>query len=38
LVSSAVRNALGDEGGDAVPLGEVAIRGYDAPMTVWQLG
>jgi len=38
LVSSAVRNALGDEGGDAVPLGEVPIRGYDAPMTVWQLG
>ena len=38
LVSSAVRNALGDDGDDAVPLGEVAIRGYDAPMTVWQLG
>jgi adenylate cyclase len=38
LVSSAVRNALGEDGDDAVPLGEVAIRGYDAPMTVWQLG
>jgi adenylate cyclase len=38
LVSSAVRNALGEDGGDAVSLGEVAVRGYDAPMTVWQLG
>jgi adenylate cyclase len=31
-------SALGDDGGDAVSLGEVAIRGYDRPMTVWQLG
>jgi adenylate cyclase len=38
LVSSAVRDALGDDGGDAVSLGEVAIRGYDRPMMVWQLG
>jgi adenylate cyclase len=38
LVSSAVRNALGADGGGAVSLGEVAVRGYDAPMTVWQLG
>jgi adenylate cyclase len=38
LVSAAVRNALGDDGGEAVPLGELAIRGYDRPMTVWQLG
>jgi adenylate cyclase len=38
LVSSAVRNALGADGGDAISLGEVAVRGYDAPMTVWQLG
>ena len=22
----------------AFSLGEVAVRGYDAPMTVWQLG
>jgi adenylate cyclase len=29
---------IGDEGNDAVPLGEVAIRGYDRPMAVWQLG
>jgi adenylate cyclase len=38
LVSTAVRNALGDDGRDAVSLGDVAIRGYDTPMAVWQLG
>jgi adenylate cyclase len=38
LISAAVRDALGDAGSDAVPLGEVAIRGYDRPMAVWQLG
>jgi adenylate cyclase len=38
LVSAAVRNALGNDGDDAVSLGEVPIRGYEAPMTVWQLG
>jgi adenylate cyclase len=38
LVSSSVRDALGDDGNDAVSLGEVAIRGYDRPMLVWQLG
>ena len=38
LVSAAVRDALGDEANDAVALGEVAIRGYDRPMAVWQLG
>jgi adenylate cyclase len=38
LISSAVRDALGEGGGDAVPLGEVAIRGYDRPVTVWRLG
>ena len=38
LISAAVRDALGEDGTDAVPLGEVAIRGYDRPMTVWQLG
>jgi len=38
LISAAVRNALGDDGSDAVPLGDVAIRGYDRPMAVWQLG
>src|SRR4030088_3538533 len=38
LVSAAVRDALDEAGSDAVSLGEVAIRGYDQPMTVWQLG
>ncbi len=38
LVSQAVREALGDDGKDAVALGEVPIRGYDRPMAVWQLG
>ncbi|KWV60553.1 adenylate cyclase [Bradyrhizobium macuxiense] len=38
LISSAVRDALGDDGTDAVALGEVPVRGYDRPMPVWQLG
>jgi adenylate cyclase len=38
LISQAVRDALGEEGKDAVALGEVPIRGYDRPMAVWQLG
>jgi adenylate cyclase len=38
LISSAVCDALGDAGRDAVSLGEVAIKGYDRPMAVWQLG
>jgi adenylate cyclase len=38
LISSAVCDALGDDGRDAVSLGEVAIKGYDRPMAVWQLG
>jgi adenylate cyclase len=38
LISAAVRDALGEDGRDAVSLGEVAVRGYDRPMTVWQLG
>jgi adenylate cyclase len=38
LVSAAVRDALGGDGDDAVSLGEVAVRGYDQPMMVWQLG
>jgi adenylate cyclase len=38
LVSAAIRDALGEAGSDAVSLGEVAIKGYDRPMTVWQLG
>jgi adenylate cyclase len=38
LISSTVRDAIGQECSDAVALGEVAIRGYEQPMTVWQLG
>ena len=38
LISQAVRDALGEEGKDAVALGEVPVRGYDRPMAVWQLG
>jgi adenylate cyclase len=38
LISAAVREALGVDASDAVSLGEVAVRGYDRPMTVWQLG
>jgi len=38
LISSAVRDAIGEECQDAVPLAEVVVRGYDHPMTVWQLG
>jgi adenylate cyclase len=38
LISAAVRNALGKDCSDAVSLGEVAVKGYDHPMTVWQLG
>ncbi|TMK45896.1 MAG: adenylate/guanylate cyclase domain-containing protein [Alphaproteobacteria bacterium] len=38
LISSTVRDAIGEACSDAVPLGAVTIRGYDRPMTVWQLG
>jgi adenylate cyclase len=38
LISSAVRDALGKDCPDAVSLGEVPIRGYEQPMSVWQLG
>jgi adenylate cyclase len=38
LISAVVRDALGDDGSDAISLGEVAIKGYDRPMMVWQLG
>jgi adenylate cyclase len=38
LISTAVRDALGKHGEDAVALGEVPVRGYEAPMSVWQLG
>lgn len=38
LISDAVREALGNDGDDAVSLGEVPIRGYEQPMMIWQLG
>ncbi|QDW39515.1 adenylate/guanylate cyclase domain-containing protein [Bradyrhizobium sp. KBS0727] len=38
LISQAVRDALGEACGDAVSLGEVQVRGYDRPMSVWRLG
>jgi adenylate cyclase len=38
LISADMHDALGDDGRDAVPLGEVPVRGYDRPMAVWQLG
>ncbi|MBI3700081.1 MAG: adenylate/guanylate cyclase domain-containing protein [Afipia sp.] len=37
LISSAVRDALGEEGGDAVLLGEVPVKGYEQPMAIWRL-
>ena len=37
LISAAVRDALGEHGRDAVLLGEVPVRGYDAPQAIWQL-
>ena len=38
LISADVHEALGEDGRDAVPLGEVPVRGYDRPIAVWQLG
>ncbi|MDI4232457.1 adenylate/guanylate cyclase domain-containing protein [Bradyrhizobium sp. Arg237L] len=38
LISSEVREALGEAAHDAVPRGEVPIRGYEKPVAVWQLG
>ena len=37
LISSAVHDALGEECRDAVSLGEVPVRGYDRPVTVWKI-
>lgn len=38
LISSVVREALGEDGGDAIALGEVEVRGYERPVAVFQLG
>jgi adenylate cyclase len=38
LISASVREALGEDGDDAVALGEVEVRGYEQPVAVFQLG
>ncbi|WP_426615094.1 adenylate/guanylate cyclase domain-containing protein [Bradyrhizobium sp. McL0616] len=38
LISATVREALGDDGEDAVALGEVTVRGYEQKVAVFQLG
>jgi adenylate cyclase len=38
LISSVIRDSLGEACDDAVSLGEVVVRGYEQPMTVWRLG
>ena len=38
LVSAEVHAALGEDCHDAVSRGDVTVRGYDRPVTVWQLG
>lgn len=38
LISASVREALGDDGEDAVALGEVTVRGYEQKVAVFQLG
>ena len=37
LISDAVHTALGAEAADAVSLGQVEVRGYEQPMTVWKI-
>jgi adenylate cyclase len=38
LISASVREALGNDGEDAVALGEVTVRGYEQKVAVFQLG
>lgn len=38
LISASVREVLGEDGEDAVALGEVAVRGYEQKVAVFQLG
>jgi adenylate cyclase len=38
LISAEVYAALGEAGRDAVPLGEMKVRGYQRPVAVWRLG
>jgi adenylate cyclase len=37
LLSDAARREAGEEASDAKPLGDVAVRGYDAKMPLWRL-
>ena len=37
IVSDAVKTALGDESGAAIPLDAVTIKGYAMPVHVWRL-
>ena len=37
LVSATVAERLGDELGPAVPVGPVAVKGYETPVPAWQL-
>ncbi len=37
IVSDAVKTALGDESGAAIPLDAVTMKGYATPVRVWQL-
>jgi adenylate cyclase len=37
IVSDAIIAALGDQAGAAVPLGAVAVKGYDEPVPIWGL-
>lgn len=37
LISSAVCEALGEDGRDAKSLGPVMVKGYDRPVAVWRL-
>ena len=37
LISSVVRESLGEICADAIPLGEVVVKGYEKPMPVWRL-
>jgi adenylate cyclase len=38
LISAEVRAVLGEDCRDAVSRGDVTVKGYDRPVTVWQLG
>jgi adenylate cyclase len=37
LISDAVHAALGAETADAISLGQIEVRGYEHPVTVWKL-